>query len=519
MRMAARDMGVTVSDAVLAREIAAMQAFQDDQGNFDKTKYANLLRANNLSEAEFEQIMRNDLRKLVIFDSLRTATVVPDSVASARAHFQDDARVAEVVEVKISEMEKPAEPDEATLAAYHEKNARAFTAPEYRKVTAIALTPENIGQRIEVSDDDIAALYEERRDEFSTPETRTVQQLLLDDKAQADRAAELLAGGAGFADIAAALGVEPIDMGQLTAKDLPKQSSDAIFSTAAGQVTEPVESPIGWHVFRVEDIAAPSVRTLDDVSARLRQDIVDERALGFIYDLSANLDDAIGGGATLDEAAAELSLPLIHVPAIDRDGFDRDGEKVTGLPAPQTFVAEAFRAEVGLESGLVEIPNGFFILRVDEVIEPALRPLAEVRAEVLARWRGEKMTQAAQARARDLRARLESGETAEAVGATATAPFTRDGLPGGTPAVPADLAGRLFDLNIGQAAVGRVQDGFLVARVVEDIPVQPDADRLAGLEETLVTELARDIGEQYVQALTERYGAEVNQAKVQQVLQ
>src|SRR5204862_981361 len=69
-------------------------------------------------------------------------------------------------------------PSPETIAAYFDDHKTQFRAPEFRKLSFVAINPEEIGKWSEVSDDDAKKLFEQRRDKIGTPERREVQQMV-----------------------------------------------------------------------------------------------------------------------------------------------------------------------------------------------------------------------------------------------------------------------------------------------------------------------------------------------------
>ena len=99
-------------------------------------------------------------------------------------------------------MPDPGEPDASELADFHKDNAKRFTAPEYRQITAIIVRPEDIAPTIGIDDKALKDAYEERKAEFETPEKRTIEQMLLTDEAKAGPAYEEMKKGYAFDKVA-----------------------------------------------------------------------------------------------------------------------------------------------------------------------------------------------------------------------------------------------------------------------------------------------------------------------------
>src|SRR5258706_9591855 len=93
----------------------------------------------------------------------------------------------------------PASPE--TLASYFDDHKTQFRAPEYRKISFVAITPEEIGKWATVSDEEAKKSFEERRDKLSTPERRQVSQMVFPNAEEALTARGRITSGLSFDDL------------------------------------------------------------------------------------------------------------------------------------------------------------------------------------------------------------------------------------------------------------------------------------------------------------------------------
>ena len=218
-----------------------------------------------------------------------------------------------------------------------------------------------------------------------------VEQLLYFDESSANAARTRALAGEPLTQVAAAtnsLTGAAVSMGTLRVGDLPEELDQIVFALEVGSLSEPIESDLGWHVFRVERVIPAGVTSLDDVRGTLQQTLALTRAADALYDLSNRLEDELASGSDLETAALRLAIQVRSLAGIDDRGRDRSGTLVTELPQPRAFVNSVFAADVGLESSPQETDDGgYYMIRVDSVEPPALRPLVEIRQQVISPWR------------------------------------------------------------------------------------------------------------------------------------
>ncbi len=520
-------LGLDISDATLRETIRETQAFRNQQGQFDPNYFASFLASQRFSEDTYLSILRDELKRNQIFAGVSAAAKAPDFMVDILYRHEQERRIGEYVVIDNSSITELAEPTETELSDYHQANARRFTAPEYRRLTYIHIKPEDLLGEVEVSDSELEAEYDDRRNEFMRPERRNLEQIIAPDETRALEISDALAAGRDFTDVAVemtSVDAGDVALGEVTVGDLFGDLAAVVFALGEGEISAPVRSAFGWHIFRVTAIEKAASPPLEEVRDRLVREIALRRAADALYDFANRLDDKFAGGATIEEAAGDLSLRLTRVAAVDRDGRDTAGNSLGDLPAGGEFLTTAFITPTGDISLLGEAEDGSeFVLRVDGVIESALRPLDDVRDEARQALMAEGRDAAAAARAAEAAARIDSGESfADVVAKLGLTParseaVRRDGTGAGE-VLSNELVAALFAMDpeaaADTAAAGATRDGdgHAVIRLVETVQADPltDADGLDAQRDALRNGIARDLIDQYRGYLETRFPVSVN---------
>jgi len=526
LELGAADLPLLIDDAVVRTTIQENPAFRNFQGTFDRDRFFQALFASGLSEAAYVDALRTDIATSHLTDSITSGVVAPQTVIDRLYRFRGERRRIEMIRIPEARFQDVGQPAETDLATLHQDLADQYTAPEYRAVTAVVLKAADLAREIAVDDAAIDEAYAARSAEFNEPEQRTLRQIVLSDEDAANRARERLRTGDDFVTVAAEeadTDADALDIGTLTRNQLLPELAEAVFSLPQGEVSQPVESPLGWHLLQVTAIRPARSRTRDEVADELASAIAADQAVDALYDLSARLEDTLAGGASLEEAAGQLGIQLLRVDAMDAAGRDRTGQPVAGLPVGLAGIA--YRTEAGSESPLTDTDDGdFFVLRVDSVTPPTLRPLSEVRDDVVAAWRDRQQSERATAFAEELAERLRAAGDAQAIakesGLDGAAPPAFDRFGGGAPPdVPAALIEAAFAAASGEVVVASGEEAAFAARVVEVLPAETvaDAARRGPLAQQLADSFASDLLGQFVTALGDRHPIAINQEALEQV--
>ena len=515
-------LGLAVDDGTLRKAIAAIPAFHDQNDKFDPKLFHDALSANGFTEARFLDVERKEIQRYEVSDIVSLGTAVPDALLDPIFRYRNEKRVVELIPYAAAAMPAPATPDEAALEAYHKEHAADFTAPEVRTISAIVLRAADLVADFKPPDAQIAKVYQDRQGEFAVDETRHLRQAFFSDKESAQKLVDAIKGGAPFADAAKAAGKSVDDLGQVQRKGLPIEAiAEATFSVTVPGIAGPVQTPLGWNVFEVTDMKPAGVKPLAEVRDQIVADLTKEEGSNRLSALSTKVEDAIGSGASLEEVANTANVKPIKIADMDQAGNGPDGKPVPGIPAGAAFRDAAFKTVKGSISEMTALDDkedGYFALRVNDVVPPALKPLDRVKDAVIAAMALEGRRDEAKKVAGAAVTRLNAGESAQTVAGTinvtVTPPFTRAGGNG----APAPLAAAAFNLTIGKAVAVPVGDTVYAVRLASVMAADPKADSadLDALRDQLRQSVQSDLSQQYISALQHEIGVKIQPALIEQ---
>lgn len=521
-----RDLGIAISDDLIRRSIHDEPIFRNQRGEFDPVVFQQILFSSGLSEDSYVEALKQELATSQLAAAITAHAGVPQRMLDTLYRFREERRVAEHLFVPDSSVSGVGVPGEAEIVEFHESHADRFMAPEYRAVTYVSLGPQSLAAEIRISEEKLREEYESRLDEFTVRERRKADQIVFKDEPTARRAHESLRLGKTLETVAKEVGGEGggvISLGWVERADLITELVAPTFALGDGEFSQPVKSPLGWHIVRVTASEKGRVKGLGEVREQLASDMAARLAVDGIYRLADQLEDTLAGGASIEAAASRLGLTAAKIKAIDAQGRTAAGTPADGLARDTTFLRVAFETPQGEQSPLTETDGGgYFILRVDEITAPALRPLETVRQEVIAAWQAVRRARAAEERAEKILRRINDGEDFAAVAAeeklelVKTPPFTRSSRDSESGLTPA-LTAKLFTLEPGDAAVAATAEGFMVARLKEIKPADPASNQKTAEEmrDLLRQRLAADLLAQFAGALHQRYEVEVDRKTIE----
>ncbi|WP_281016251.1 MULTISPECIES: SurA N-terminal domain-containing protein [unclassified Minwuia] len=528
LNLRATELGLAVPDSAVSAAAHANPNFQNQLGQYDPVRFEQVIRQLGYrSPNAFAEDLRGDLIRRQIQASVTAGLEVGvNAYARALFAFQNEARNIRFISVPNDRLADTAPPSENDLTTYHEAHPELFSTPERRRILLIDLSPEIIAQDIVVDDAEIEQAYQDQIASFSVAGSRTVDQAIFPDEDAANAVLASVNEGLSFAAaVEKQNGNAPTSLGTVRPGDVPGDLGDAVFNASVGEVAGPVQTAFGWHLVQVTEVTEATTRPLAEVREELLNAIRIEHALERVIDLGNQVEDELAGGNRLRAVGDAVGVAVREIGPIDRNGVDMNGAELdTPLPPQALEIAFAQTQDEDLERHETS-DGGYFVVEVVEVMEPELRPFAEVETEVTAAWRAENLAKAAADVRNKLLERLQAGTTLDGLASEFDVTVqTADSVTrqGGAPELAGNLRSVVFSAQAGDHAAGAhaSEPAQVLAEVVEIVEANPleSAGQIAALEAAIGESMAEDAFATYQQQLRDEFGVGVNrQAMIQAI--
>ncbi len=518
----ANGFGLGVSQTKLSEMLREDPSFQNALGAFSPDSFRQVLQMSGLTEAEYFEDQSDAARRQQLILSLFGDTKLPEAAASLINRYVADQRTIEYFTLGETNIETPAAPTEAELAAYLTEHQAEFRTVETRKVQMLRLSVADLAaSRVAaISEDAIAAEYERTKATLTKAERRTIQQVVLN--AEQVTAFEAgLAAGTPFETLLTNAGLTATDLGTLAQADVTDAGlAAAAFGLAEGAFVV-IDGVAGKRAVHVSAIEAGGVPDLADVRDQIANTLAQAEARNDIADVQDEIEELRAAFKPLTEIAGRYGLDLYEA------DVTASGAELTVIPDLATEdgprVTQAiFKAEQGALTAAIPLAGNGNLWFDLTAIEPARdQTLDEVREQLAATMTNERVNNAILAAQADAVKRLDNGEALADVAAAynvfpqLSAPFTRFGSEDGT--IDGAVASAAFAGDASHHGSAVSQSGEFIVFQVTDL-TEPAAPLEASASATLENEARVGIYGDFVTAVRDDARMVINRQTLDQVL-
>jgi len=392
MQQGAKEAGLIVGSEEVRKVIQNMDAFREE-GIFKLDRYKKLLASSKMTTTDFENNVRNDLLQNKILTHLSRFARISDSELKDRFAFDNDQLKLEYVAFGADGFRSSGPVADEELNLFFEGNKQAYLTEPQVKLRYITFLNEQALPATQLSDQEIEQYYQMNPDKFSTPEQRQARHILLrsdpkdSPELQAAKRKKLEAilalakAGKDFSQLAKensedASGKNGGDLGFFSKGQVVPPFAETAFALKEGEISPIVETQFGLHLIKLEKIKPAQVTTLAAAREQISAELKAQRGKELTFQLANQAYEGIIQAGSLDKYATGAATP------VQTTDYFTQANPPSALAGQPALLKTIFSLKKGELSSLLEIKGGYAIVSLDEVKEPQVPPLAEVRARV-----------------------------------------------------------------------------------------------------------------------------------------
>jgi peptidyl-prolyl cis-trans isomerase D len=422
--------GMVVADGELRKTIGGIQAFRDESGKFSPQRYEQLLRAQGMTPAMFENQMRQDIQLARVQSTYAGTSLTPSAVAERLLKIYGQRREVSQVVFDPRQFRAGAKVADADAKKYYDEHAAEFELPERAKLEYVVLTPEAAAQSVKISDEDLHQVYQSKLNQFQTPEKRKGSHILFavsgnasaEEKAKAKAQAEdvlrqLEKTPARFAELAKKFSQDPGSaeqggsLGEFERGAMVKPFEEAAFAMKKGEIRGPVETQYGYHIIRIDDIKAPVTTPFEKVKAQLIEELRKERTQRAYTEAAQTFSDMVYEQyESLKPVADALKLTIMKSDWVSKGGGNMNPLFNDPKLLERVFSEDSIKSKRNTEAVEAQ-PNMLLSARIVEYAPASQVPFEDVKKDVMEHLAGMRAVEAAAKEGGAVLEKLKKGET------------------------------------------------------------------------------------------------------------
>ena len=396
---------ITASKKVILENIAKDKNFADATGKFSQEKFKEFLKRNGINEDLYVNEMINQVSMMMILQTMEIAAPVSSKKIIDVIEFNDEKRTVDLISLSEKDVKNVINVTQVEIEKYYNDNKKQFTLPEIRKISYVKINPKDFTQSLEIKEEEITSEYEKNKNLYQSPETRDFYHLVFEKEDQAkDFASKIKSAGKDkikdqFISLAKELqkkDLKQITLNNTTKKQLLPQVVEIAFNLSVNEISEPLKTPLGFHIFLLNAINKSQATELSKVRDEIKQKLLDKKKDGDLDKKIADLDSALIASNSLSESLIKNKINTTILKAnIDDTGKDESGREIFGNDAKQ-IAKNGFSLKKGQASKTFKIDGQDYLyaLMVDEIIPTKTEELSKVNQMISIKLQSDKKQQA-----------------------------------------------------------------------------------------------------------------------------
>ncbi|MGZ8451516.1 MAG: SurA N-terminal domain-containing protein [Candidatus Binatia bacterium] len=389
----AQSLGLMATDDDIAHQLAKVPEFQV-AGRFNKERYLQLLQANRLQPAQFEEDQRDQITLQRLYSIILDSVQVSDAEVRERYRVDQEKINLQFVKLSAHDFASQVKLTDEDSQKFYDRNKEIFKEPLKIQVEYLIYPFEQFAADAQVNAKEIEEYYQNnQKSKFHRPREAKVRYLALaiaptasaEEKkavlAKAEAIIKEARRGKDFAQLAKTDSADPTaakggDVGWVVQGQLPPAVDKLIFGIGKGDVSDPVETPGGVQIFKVDDVRAEKNPTLKEATAEIAQILKTEqakKAAGKVAD-----DDRVKAQAGTEFAKLAQASGI----AAKETKLFAAGEILPEFGQNQDIYKIAFGLGQKDVSQIVEANSAYIFLRLKQRKEPVVPPLESIKEQV-----------------------------------------------------------------------------------------------------------------------------------------
>lgn len=391
----ANRIGLIITPIELRKAIESFPAFQNTEGKFDPAIYLQFLKERNDTPGHFESQIRTNLLINKIQQEITAGAYISPTEAYDVYMYESATRTIQYLLFPTDDYLNRVNVSADEIAKFYNEFSEQFKTPTEFNLEYLLITPKSLANNQKIDDTTVFEYYQKHKEDFKSPEQIHAQHIIIFapensepevlKKAQEkiNQAANAIKKGEDFSSVAKKFSQDHVaqnggDLGWFTYEQAVPAFADVAFSLTPGEISQPIQTPIGYHIIKLIDKKPEEIKDLNEVSKVIQQRLAEDKASTELQDVLENVQLTLIEKKDLTEAGKPYNLSPISTGLFPIKDIANQLE----LAKPDAL-SKLTHVSPGtiLENPLIT-KTGYVIIKVKDINPESIKPIEVVENEI-----------------------------------------------------------------------------------------------------------------------------------------
>ena len=363
-------LNLSVPLKITTTTIGNEKAFKDPLGKFSQTRFLKSLNSAGLSESKYIDSIHTEANYKQLSMPFSNNSLYSNKLIKKLINWQNETRDIDYVFFKNINKESIKQPQKSILREYYNNNKKLYEIPITRDVKYIEINPSIFNNQVKINDKDVKEIYESDKSKYITEEKRKFYQVITQDINKANSFIKNIKNGLDFVTIAKDnfnLTLNDIDIGFVKKSELPSIVVKSLFQAKVKDLIGPIKTKFGYSTYKVISIQPEKIVTYKDAYAGIKEELLKELTLDFLYKKIDVIEDLIAEGNNLNEIIKSKSigstLSIDRINNVSKNGiiYSYNGENQFANKN-KVFLDGIWKTPLNQISDIIELPDDKYVL-------------------------------------------------------------------------------------------------------------------------------------------------------------
>ena len=363
-------LNLSVPLKITTTTIGNEKAFKDPLGKFSQTRFLKSLNSAGLSESKYIDSIHTEANYKQLSMPFSNNSLYSNKLIKKLINWQNETRDIDYVFFKNINKESIKQPQKSILREYYNNNKKLYEIPITRDVKYIEINPSIFNNQVKINDKDVKEIYESDKSKYITEEKRKFYQVITQDINKANSFIKNIKTGLDFVTVAKDnfnLTLNDIDIGFVKKSELPSIVVKSLFQAKVKDLIGPIKTKFGYSTYKVISIQPEKIVTYKDAYAGIKEELLKELTLDFLYKKIDVIEDLIAEGNNLNEIIKSKSigstLSIDRINNVSKNGiiYSYNGENQFANKN-KVFLDGIWKTPLNQISDIIELPDDKYVL-------------------------------------------------------------------------------------------------------------------------------------------------------------